>query len=184
MADGMVAATELVDALQSMAELPYGREPVDQLIHSLQCAGHALDAGADDELIVASLYHDIGRAPAVSRVSGAAPHEAVGARWCRRRLGERVAWLVGAHVAAKRYLVATEPDYLDQLSPGSVQSLEVQGGRLPADEVDAWAAHPWSADACRLRRWDELAKEPDAPVPDFDQVIAVATRVAARAGRQ
>ena len=38
---------------------------VDQLVHSLQTATRAEEAGADDEVVVASLCHDIGKAVSV-----------------------------------------------------------------------------------------------------------------------
>ena len=38
------------------------------------------------------------------------------------------------------------------------------GGPLAAEEQTALAAHPWFADALRVRRWDEEAKDPQAKV--------------------
>lgn len=52
--------------LEELAGLPYAGEAVDQLAHARQCPGHAVEAGADDELVVASLFHDVGRARPVS----------------------------------------------------------------------------------------------------------------------
>ena len=68
-------------------------------------------------------------------------------------------WLAGAHVAAKRYLVATDPDYATTLSDVSVDSLHHQGG---ADVDPAFVDHPWWPDALRLRRYDDAAKDPQA----------------------
>src|SRR5690242_19088779 len=48
--------------LESLGKLDHGLEGylVTRLEHSLQCATRALRDGADDELIVAALIHDIG----------------------------------------------------------------------------------------------------------------------------
>lgn len=92
----------------------------------------------------------------------------------RRDSGERVGWLAGAHVAAKRYLVATESGYAATLSAQSVTTLEVRGGAA----VDAaFTGHPYWPDAVRLRRYDDAAKIPGAQAPSVPDVIAVARRV-------
>jgi predicted HD phosphohydrolase len=72
-----------------------------------------------------------------------------------------VAWCVRMHADAKRYLVATEPGYYDQLSPASRRTLVMQGGVMTAAEVAAAQAHPWLSDALALRRWDDAAKVPE-----------------------
>lgn len=156
--------------LEGLAGLPYGGEAVDQLSHARQCAGHALAAGADVDLVVAALLHDIGRAhPVAARFAGL-PHELAGGRFCEELLSPRVAWLVAAHVPAKRYLVATVPGYEASLSPVSVRSLERQGGSFSPAEVDVFSRHPWAEDALALRHWDEAAKEPDTEAPSLDEL--------------
>jgi len=157
-------------------------EPVDEFDHAMQSAGRAIDDGADDELVVATLLHDVGRSPLISPFADLdrhAGHDAVARRWLAPRFGRRVAWLAGMHVAAKRYLVATEPGYADGLSAVSRESLAAQGG---ADADAAERSHPWWPDAVRLRRFDDAAKTPGAAVPNLDVVLATVARVA-RAAR-
>ena len=72
------------------------------------------------------------------------------------------------HVAAKRYLCATEPGYADALSPASVYTLGVQGGPMRGAELAEFEANPYAAGAVRVRRWDDLAKDPEARVPALD----------------
>jgi predicted HD phosphohydrolase len=144
-------------------------EPIDELDHALQAAGLAVAEGADDELVAAALLHDIGRSPALADTTG--EHERVAAEWLAPRLGGRVAWLAGAHVAAKVHLVVTDPAYRSQLTPAIVASLAHQDG---GDR----AAHPWWADALRLRRWDDRAKVPGAPAPSVEDLLPVVARVA------
>ena len=171
---------ELEQVFRSVMSVPYGDEPVDQYCHAMQCAGLALVDGADDELVVAALLHDIGRSPLVADASPPGPHDRVGARWCSTRFGHRVAWLVESHVAAKRYLVSVEPAYRDCLTQASLRDLAEQGGPFTAHERELWSVHPWSGDAVRLRRWDDAAKVFGAPMPDLELVFRVLARVACR----
>jgi predicted HD phosphohydrolase len=157
----------LLEAMARSAARTYGAERVSELAHALQCADLARAAGADDELTLACLLHDVGRfavdqAQVLDRVGGGGPgargHHEVGADLIAPFVPERVAWLVRMHAAAKRYLCATEPAYHALLSAGSQHTLTLQGGLMSAEEIARHAAHPWFADALRLRRWDDLAK--------------------------
>lgn len=154
-------------------------EPVDEWEHAMQCAGHAArHRPADQEFVAAALLHDIARSPVIAAVSGL-PHEQVARLWLTPRLGARVGWLAGAHVAAKRVLAA-DPDYAGALSPTSVDSLRGQGG--PSVEP-GWTVHPWWPDALLLRRCDDAAKVPGASTPDWSPLRGLLRDVAgARAG--
>jgi len=156
--------------LASLAELPPMGEPVDQLAHALQTAGNAIGAGADDDLIVASALHDIGRSPLVATLFPM-EHESAAAEFLKRFMPERVVWLVRAHVDAKRYLAYAE-NWDKELSETSKASLAVQGGAMQAGEAEAFLAHCWAQDAIALRRWDDAAKVPGAPAPSIDDVLA------------
>jgi predicted HD phosphohydrolase len=155
----------------------YHDEPeVDLLSHGLQCAARLAETHPDDvELQVAGLVHDLGGA-----VDPAAPHDRLGAHLVAPLLGERVARLVGGHVAAKRYLVATDPGYATRLSARSVDTLAWQGG--PADDavLAAVEASPDRDALLALRRADDAAKDPAASPPGLDTWSGVLARVAAR----
>jgi len=169
-----------VDAITDTARLlsslrgVWDEEAVDELDHALQSATRAVDDGADDELVLAAALHDIARSPMFD-ASAARRHDEVAKGWLTPRFGERVGWLAGQHVAAKRYLAATDPGYAAALSPTSVSSLRAQGG---AGVDAALVAHPWWPDALRLRRYDDAAKDPDADgTVTIEDVLAVAERV-------
>ena len=161
---------ELAALLEGLRDLPYGGEPVDQYAHAMQAAALAERSDADSELVLAAALHDIGRAAAVARAFPG-PHEVSGAAFARRYIGERVAWVIAQHVPAKRYLVATDPDYAALLSPASVKSLRTQGGPMTREETVMFAAHPWAGDAVELRRWDAAAKEPGDPGIPLERVL-------------
>jgi [1-hydroxy-2-(trimethylamino)ethyl]phosphonate dioxygenase len=164
-----LTAEWLLDALARSAATRYGGEIVSELEHALQCAELAREAGADDDLQLACLLHDVGRfAVDQSLVSdtterttvetGARGHHEVGADLLAPWVPERVAWCVRMHADAKRYLCATEPEYLDRLSPGSRHTLRLQGGIMSPDDTVRFTAHRWARDAVALRRWDDEAK--------------------------
>jgi gamma-butyrobetaine dioxygenase len=62
------------------------------------------------------------------------------------------------HADAKRYLCATEPEYVERLSPVSRHTLGLQGGVMSPSDAARFAEHPWLRDALALRRWDDQAK--------------------------
>lgn len=145
----------------------YGDEPATLLSHLLQSAQRAVDAGLPDPLIVACGLHDIGHAWLVCHQGAVLErndlHEDLGADLLASLLPPSVVGPVRLHVAAKRWLCAAEPDYLEGLSAGSRHSLAMQGGPMTAAQSQAFIALPWAADAVRLRRIDDLAKCVDAP---------------------
>jgi predicted HD phosphohydrolase len=165
----------LIEAMTKSAARQYGRERVNELAHALQCAELADGAGADEEIVLACLLHDVGRyavaqegisdtlEQAGTRVGTGRGHHEAGADLVAPYVSERVAFLIRAHADAKRYLCATDPGYYDILSKGSKHTLTLQGGMMTAEEVARAATHPWWADALRLRRWDDGAKEQGKP---------------------
>ncbi len=168
-------ADRLIEAMSKSAPRQYGQERVSELAHALQAAELAAGAGADEELVLACLLHDVGRyAVAQEEISDtlemiAAPagrargHHQAGADLIQPYVPERVAFLVRAHTDAKRYLCATEPGYYDTLSQGSKRTLALQGGVMRAAEVGRAVTHAWWPDAVRLRRWDDGAKVEGKP---------------------
>ena len=100
----------------------------------------------------------------------------------RRTLGERVAGTVGLHVAAKRYLVATEGGYGGVLTDDSVVSLRRQGGAMDEDEAAAFLAQPWAADAVTLRRADDSGKVEGLVVGDLASWTPLLQDLARRTG--
>ena len=165
----MTMADRLLDAMARSAARRYGGEAVSELEHALQCADRAREGGADEELQLACLLHDVGRyAVDQTLVSdttetthvgpGARGHHEVGAELIAPWVPERVAWSVRMHADAKRYLCATEPEYFERLSAVSRHTLRLQGGVMSAGDAARFAEHPWVRDAVALRRWDDEAK--------------------------
>ena len=169
----MTSAVAVLDRLfASEGAAGYLGEPVTQAAHMLQAGALAERAGAPEPLIAAALLHDVGHF--TGAVSGQElmrgtdnQHSEQGARWLARWFGPEVTEPVCLHVAAKRYLCAADPAYLALLSPASVYTLGVQGGPMSDAERAVFEALPYAADACAVRRWDDAAKDPEAPAPPF-----------------
>jgi gamma-butyrobetaine dioxygenase len=169
-----------MDPVQLIADLfaregadEYLGEAVTQASHMLQAADLAQRDGAEDSLVAAALLHDVGHF--TGTVTGHQlmagtdnRHSDVGASWLAQWFGPEVTEPVRLHVAAKRYLCAVEPAYAKTLSPASVYTLGVQGGPMDEEAAAGFAASPYAQAACRLRRWDDAAKDPGAQLPSFE----------------
>lgn len=92
-------------------------------------------------------------------------HEEVAAVYLAKWFGKDVTETVRLHVAAKRFLCATDPAYIGRLSPASIESLQLQGGPMSREEVAAFEMLPNASVAVQLRRWDDEAKIPSLDVP-------------------
>lgn len=158
----------------------YGGEAVSQLEHALQAATHAQQKGASANLIAASLLHDVGHI--LHELPFDAPdkgvddlHEELAARFLEKHFGAAVSEPARLHVEAKRYLAATDPGYLELLSPPSIQSLALQGGPMSEEEQAQFRLNPYFSDAVQLRIWDDLAKDPEMVTPPIEAFADVLT---------
>jgi predicted HD phosphohydrolase len=163
--------TTLATVDDLLALLGQGREVfdephVDALSHALQCGALLrTERPSDPELAVAGLVHDISD---IADPTDHRDHDVRGAALVTPLLGARVARLVGAHVVAKRYLVATDPAYRSQLSVRSVETLSQQGDALDDEALAALAADRDLDAILALRRADERAKDVHARVPGLE----------------
>ncbi|MGO9471130.1 MAG: phosphonate degradation HD-domain oxygenase [Isosphaeraceae bacterium] len=151
----------------------YHGELVSQTEHALQAANLAERQGAPDRLVVAALLHDVGHLLdgqdedlAGRGIDGR--HEEAGCAWLARHFGPEVTEPIRLHVAAKRYLCAASPSYLNGLSPASRLSLSLQGGAMNDQERAEFESNPAHDDAVRLRHWDDTAKVPRLEVPGLE----------------
>lgn len=176
-----MAVVTPIELLRTAAGGRYDGEAITQLQHALQSGWWAQHEGASEALQLAALFHDVGHLLAPD-VGGAASgvdtrHEGIGARYLARWYGDDVARPVALHVAAKRHL-ARDAAYAATLSPESTRSLALQGGPFTDAEDAAFLADPHAQDALALRRWDDLAKDPDAVVPALDAWAPLAEALA------
>ncbi len=168
----------------------YLGEPVTIAAHMLQAADLAAQQGEEELVVVAALLHDIGHFTSAFGSFSMDDtydrhHEAAGARVLERFFPRLVVDCVGQHVAAKRYICATDPNYVAQLSAASVHSLKLQGGAMNAGEVADFERNPNFLDIVRVRRFDDAAKVVGMATPGFDHYANMLQRIVnARCGGQ
>ena len=179
---GFADVDALFDALRASADAD-DEGGLAILEHCLQCAARLRSSHPDDvELQVAGLVHDLGwleldHGRWMLRLEAA--HDVDGRALVAPLLGPRVAALVGGHVAAKRYLLATDPAYADLLSARSETTLGFQGGVMSSAEVTEFERHADRADLVALRRADDAAKVRNAVLDPLDSWRPAVERVVA-----
>ena len=117
---------------------------VDQLGHSLQTATRAERAGADDELVVGALMHDVGK------IFGDDNHDCVSAEIVRPYVRDEVYRTVRHHQDfTARYIAPIFGD-----DPG---------------RRERWANEPWFALAERFAdEWDQTSFDPEYPTESLE----------------
>mgnify|MGYP001376041164 CR=1 FL=1 len=174
----------IVDIFKRRGADSYLGEAVTMSAHMLQAARQAEAAGAGDELIAAALLHDIGHYtnefPEDALEQGIDNrHDSAGAAILAPFFPDVVVSCVRHHVEAKRYLCATDPDYLGRLTPASVRSLGLQGGPMAADDIAAFRRIPHLDAVLRVRRWDEGGKVRGQETPPIEHYVPILRRVVA-----
>jgi len=142
-------ADKILDMLRSLAEITDGFA-TDQLTHCLQTATLAEKAGADQEVIVASLCHDIGKAVSVPN------HGPIAAEMLRPYVRPDVAWMLQVHqdFQGKHYYHHFGAD---------------------PNKRDALVGHPaFDLTAKFTDEWDQIAFDPAykiLPLAEFEPLI-------------
>ncbi|MDA9189805.1 HD domain-containing protein [Alphaproteobacteria bacterium] len=139
----------IIHSLQRLEDTLGGYQ-VTRLQHSLQSATRAEADGADIELIVAALIHDIGDELAPEN------HSQLAAGIIRPYVRAEVSWILEMHgVFQFKY-------YADKVG-------------LNPDERERWRNHPWF-DSCEqfCRDWDQVSFDPDyetKPLSYFEPML-------------
>ena len=160
----------------------YLGEHVTMSEHMLQGAQLAEIAGAPETMVAGALLHDIGHYtnefPEDALEQGTDTlHEEAGATVLDPFFPGTVTDCIRWHVAAKRYLCATDPDYFGRLSAASVHTLNLQGKPMDADEVTQFAKHPNLNAILQVRIWDDEGKVKNMPTPPFEHYAPLLQRV-------
>ena len=149
-------ADRVLTQLRGLADSLSGYR-VDRLEHSLQCATRAYRDGADEEMVVAALLHDVGDLLSPHN------HSELAAAVLRPYVSERAYWIVRHHGLFQSYYYAHHT-----------------GGDRHAR--DAYREHPWYQDAVDFcHRWDQPSFDPDYPSLPLDFFAPMVRRIFARA---
>jgi predicted HD phosphohydrolase len=149
MAAQPLVAEHVLALLRSLEGLVLGFA-VDQLTHCLQTATLAERAGADDELVVAALCHDVGKYVSVAN------HPAIAAEMLRPFVRDEVYHAIRVHqdFQGKHYYAHFGGD---------------------ANARDRYRDEPWYDLAARFAdEWDQVAFDPDydtLPLAHFEPVV-------------
>jgi predicted HD phosphohydrolase len=130
--------------------------PVSRLGHSLQTATRALNDGADDELIVAALIHDVGDELAPYN------HAEIAAGILRPYVRPEVTWIVEQHGLIQTYY------YVHHTGGDRYMRERLRG-------------HKWF-DACVAfcHNWDQVSFDPDYPTRPLEVFEPYVNRVFSR----
>ena len=169
----MTIIDTIIELFARKGATAYHGEAVSQGEHALQSAHLAEREGAPDRLVVAALLHDVGHLldgqdEDLARRGVDGRHEEAGCAWLAQHFSPEVTEPIRLHVAAKRYLCAVSPSYLNGLSPASRLSLSLQGGIMSEAERVDFVNNPAHADAVKLRHYDDTAKIPGLSVPPLE----------------
>ncbi|WP_192245508.1 (R)-1-hydroxy-2-trimethylaminoethylphosphonate oxygenase [Mesorhizobium silamurunense] len=172
----------IADIFERRGAESYLGEPVTMSEHMLQGAWLAEQDGAPEELVAAALLHDIGHY--TSEFGTYSPddvedkhHDEAGGEVLAPFFPPVIVECVRLHVAAKRYLCATDPTYFSKLSPASVHTLSLQGGPMRAEEVAEFRSNPFHEEAVRVRIWDEGGKVANMRTRAFRDYVPLLERV-------
>ena len=172
----------LADIFERRGGEDYLGEPVTMAEHMLQGATLAENANLPEIIVVAALLHDIGHFTSefgTFRMDDTEDryHEEAGAQVLEAFFPTLVTDCVRYHVAAKRYLCATRPDYFNRLSDASVHSLNLQGGPMSPQEVAEFEQNPNLEQIIQVRYLDDAGKHADMETPGFAHFAPMVQRV-------
>lgn len=160
----------------------YLGEKVTMAEHMLQAAYFAEQDGAAEKLIVAALLHDVGHFTGdfgddFIEMGVDNLHEDAGGKVLSLFFPAEVTEPIRLHVAAKKYLCATDSSYYAHLSEASKRTLALQGGAMSEKEAREFESHLHFQAAVKLRHWDDAGKVAGMPVPDLTHYLDMIDRV-------
>jgi predicted HD phosphohydrolase len=148
-------ADSILSMLRSLAGITDGFA-VDQLMHSLQTATRAEEAGADTEMIVASLCHDIGKVVSVIN------HPQIAAEMLRPYVRSDVYHVISAHQDFQG------KHYYEHL-------------HMDPQAREKYRGEPWFAEAAQFADdWDQTSFDPDYPTKPLEHFEPMVREVFAR----
>ena len=169
-------AKNIVDFIGSIFEKrgdeEYLGEPVTMGQHMLQGSTMAEQSSEPDEIIIGTLLHDIGHFTSEFGTFSMEDtedryHEDAGAAVLEQFFPKVITDCCRHHVAAKRYLCATDPEYFQKLSTASIHSLNLQGGPMSEAELKDFEKNPNLKKILKVRLYDDAGKIPDMITPSF-----------------
>ena len=157
---------EIFNYYKKYGNKDYIGEEVSQIEHMIQAAMLAEEDGQDDNMILACLFHDIGHLLQIECEEenkmgkyGLINHEKIGKQYLiDNDIPYPIPQLVENHVKSKRYLTYKYPEYIQELSDASVETLYFQGGPMNKEEAECFEKSELFSLSLKLREYDDKAK--------------------------
>jgi 2-amino-1-hydroxyethylphosphonate dioxygenase (glycine-forming) len=164
----------LFDLYKKYGTYDYISEDISQIEHMIQAAMIAEKEKQSEEVILACFLHDIGHLIGLDKNLkqtdyGVLNHEFIGSDYLRK-LGFKypIPELVENHVKAKKYLTFKNPDYYNNLSNASKQTLKEQGGPMTKQQAENFENDELFEVSLKMRIYDEKAKIKDMKINTID----------------
>ncbi len=175
---------DLEEIFERRGKEVYLGEEVTMAQHMLQAATLAERNGESETVIAAALLHDVGHFAGnngsfTMEDTEDRYHHTTGAALLEGLFPAAVVDCIRHHVAAKRYLCATNPDYYERLSEASKHSLALQGGPMTDEEVEAFGRMPHLKAILQLRYLDDAGKRVGATTQSFQHFLPLLRRLVA-----
>jgi predicted HD phosphohydrolase len=169
-------ANEVIELYQNHGGSGDEGTNTSQLDRLVRIAQIAEDKGLEEELILAAFLQDIGQVSLAANVEGqkqvsAEDFAEAGADYLREKgFSKRLVRLVESGTEAKRYLAFKDPSYYEQLSESARTTLEQQGGKMYAEEAEAFEKYPLFDDIITIRKLDQELQTETFQAPDLEHV--------------
>lgn len=168
---------KIINLYEKYGSKDYIGEDMTQTEHMIRAAMLAeIDIPNNKDLIIASFLHDIGHLLVFENEQlntmgnlGAVDHEKIGANFLRNlNIQYPIPELVENHVKVKKYMVYKYPDYYNNLSEASKQTLEYQGGKMSKEDAEHFEKDPLFKDSIKLRQFDDESKKINTELKSLD----------------
>jgi predicted HD phosphohydrolase len=164
-------ANEIIELYQNHADSAQEGGQVSQFEHLMQLAQTAEIMGYEEDVILAALLQDIGQV-AVAANGAAQPEEdyaEAGADYLREKgFAKKLVRLVESTLESKRYLAFKDESYYNEMSAGAKALLEKQGGKMYAEEAEAFEKYPLFDTLISIRKLDQAVKNHQLLPPDVE----------------
>ena len=173
----MEYANNIIDLYEKYGARDYIGEKMTQNTHMIRAAMLAEKDSKNITFILGAFLHDIGHLLEFEYKEkcenmekfGVKNHDILGAEFLEaNNIGEEISQFARYHVLTKRYLVTKNPDYYNNLSDASKNTLIYQGGKLTQEECENFEKNKDIENHILLRKYDDQSKNVNFELNDLE----------------
>jgi 2-amino-1-hydroxyethylphosphonate dioxygenase (glycine-forming) len=164
-------ANEIIDLYQNYGVGAQEGSSVSQFEYLMQLAQTAEIMGYEEDIVLAALLQDIGQATTSANGSEVSEEEfaEAGADYLKEKgFSKKIVRLVESTVESRRYLAFKDESYYNSLSESNKALLEKQGGKMYAEEAEAFEKYPLFETIISVRKLDQEVKNHELLPPDVE----------------